>query len=176
MRAPWIWRQKQAQTPSTRESSMPCQPLCGVSLCVDGSTCGRCADCPPAAAGPRCFSNTSTGTRATKRGSMHMVGTNVPVRTYQGGVFARLLGHRPTLFSSSLTLVTARNSALPGSHRFRATARAPAWRVHSPFGFRIGYTRRERAADSTCHRHRSARRPHRHPHPTARRRARRPPP
>ena len=29
MRAPWIWRQKQAQTPSTRESSMRCQPMCG---------------------------------------------------------------------------------------------------------------------------------------------------
>ena len=111
--------------------------------------CGRlnlralCGDCPPAAAGPRCFSNTSTGTRATKRGSMHMVGTNVPVRTYQGGVFARLLGpHRPTLFSSSVNprnraeLRVAGQPPVPRNRTSARVARAFAIRfpdrIHTP--------------------------------------------
>ena len=88
MRAPWIWRQKQAQTPSTRESSMRCQPLCGASLCADGSTCGTLR--PRSVGGWAAFTRRGSGDSHEARSSTGircMFGTSV--RTYQGVIFAQ---------------------------------------------------------------------------------------
>ena len=84
MRAPWIWRQKQAQTPSTRESSMRCQPLCGARRLnlrdFETAVGGGWAAFTRRGSGDSHEARSSTGIRC-------MFGTSV--RTYQGVIFAQ---------------------------------------------------------------------------------------
>jgi hypothetical protein len=82
LRAPWIWRQKQAQTPSTRESSMRCQPMCGRLNLRDFETAvgGGWAAFTRRGSGDSHEARSSTGIRC-------MFGTSV--RTYQGVIFAQ---------------------------------------------------------------------------------------
>ena len=84
---------------------MPCQPLCGVSLCVDGSTCGRCAGTVRLRRQGRVASQTRRRAREPRITGIHAHGWNECS-------YVSRWGFRPTFRTPSHSLIHE-NSASP---------------------------------------------------------------
>lgn len=160
MRAPWIWRQKQAQTPSTRESSMRCQPLCGASLWT-AQPAGLCGLASVAARGWAAFTRRGSADShdsARRRGSgawLERVFVRIKVNFRADHYLWDVACPGPRIPDYDISCNTE-HSSLQNRPAAPAGARAPARR---PLGAATQPGR-------VTARHRSAwrGRPHRHPH------------